>query len=301
MLLDCVIIGGGPAGLNAALVVARSGRKVILFDEDKPRNAVTQESHGFITRDGITPAEFKKVAQADLMKYPNLVIQKQRVIDIQKVDDMFTIRTMDGSIYQAKKVILSTGLIDVMPQIAGIHEFYGTSLFSCPFCDGWELKNRAVVVISSEEPHALHMTKMMYNWSKDLVVCTNGKNILSPEQKALFTKKNITVIEDEILHVEGDGGHLKKIRFKNGKEIARDGGLVATSLQQAAPFAHILGCTMNKMGSIETDLFGRTNIAGVYASGDNSNSLSQVIIAAAEGSKAAIGVISDLINEEFEN
>lgn len=301
MLLDCVIIGGGPAGLNAALVVARSGRKVKLFDEDKPRNAVTQESHGFITRDGITPAEFKKVAQVDVMKYPNVVIQKQRVIDIQKVDGIFGIGTMDGNMYQAKKVILSTGLTDIMPEIAGIHDFYGTSLFSCPFCDGWELKNRAVVVIS-EESRAFHVTKMIYNWSQDVVVCTNGKSILSPEQKELFTKKNITIIEDEILHLEGDRGHLKKIRFKNGKEIARDGGLVTTGLQQAAPFAQILGCTMNKMGGIETDLFGRTNIAGVYASGDNSISLpSQVIIAAAEGSKAAIGVISDLINEEFED
>ncbi|WP_342512397.1 NAD(P)/FAD-dependent oxidoreductase [Sporosarcina sp. FSL K6-1522] len=300
MLLDCAIIGGGPAGLNAALVVARSGRKVILFDEDKPRNAVTQESHGFITRDGITPAEFKKVAQLDLMKYPNIAVHKQRVIDIQKVDEMFHIWSMDGSSYQAKKVILSTGLTDIMPQITGIHDFYGTSLFSCPFCDGWELKNRAVVVIS-EEPRAFHMAKMMYNWSQDLVVCTNGKSILSPEQKELFTRKNITVIEDEILHLEGDRGHLTKIRFKNGQEIARDGGLVTTSLQQAAPFAQTLGCTLNKMGSIETDILGRTNIAGVYASGDNSNSLSQVIIAAAEGSKAAIGVISDMINEEFEN
>ncbi|MFJ7933333.1 NAD(P)/FAD-dependent oxidoreductase [Sporosarcina sp. NPDC096371] len=301
MLLDCVIIGGGPAGLNAALVVARSGRKVILFDEDKPRNGVTQESHGFITRDGIKPAEFKKIAQADLMKYPNLAIQKQRVIDIQKIDEVFGIWTMDGNTYQAKKVILSTGLTDIMPQIAGIHEFYGTSLFNCPFCDGWELKNRAIVVIS-EEPRAFHMTKMIYNWSQDVVVCTNGKTILSQDQKELLIKKNITVIEDEILQLEGEGGYLKKIRFKNGKEIARDGGFVTTGLQQAAQFAQTLGCNMNKMGGIETDTFGRTNIAGVYASGDNSNSLpSQLIIAAAEGSKVAIGVIGDLINEEFEN
>ncbi|MEK3889488.1 NAD(P)/FAD-dependent oxidoreductase [Bacillus sp. FSL K6-3431] len=299
MLLDCVIIGGGPSGLNASLVMARARKNLILFDEDKPRNAVTYESHGFITRDGIKPSEFKRIAKEDLMKYPNISVQNQRVIDIKKENQSFIIHTDDGHSYRSRKVILSTGLRDVMPCIEGIHDLYGTSLFSCPFCDGWELKDRPLVVIS-EDKRAFHMTKMIFNWSKDLVVCTNGKNIFTDEQKEILTKKAIKVIGHEIEILQGDNGHLQKIKFKNGKEIEREGGFVTTGLKQASSLAQTLGCAMNKMGGIETDNFGRTNIEGVYASGDNSIiAPAQLIIAAGEGSKAAIAVVGDLVNEDF--
>ncbi|MFD1736721.1 NAD(P)/FAD-dependent oxidoreductase [Bacillus salitolerans] len=299
MLLDCVVIGGGPSGLNASLVLARAKKNIILFDDDKPRNAITHESHGFITRDGIKPSEFKRKAKEDLMKYPNISVHNQRVIDIRKENQYFIIHTDDGNDYRSAKVILSTGMKDVMPDIKGMHDFYGTSLFNCPFCDGWELKDRALVVISENE-RAFHMTKMIFNWSKDLVVCTNGNKIFSKEQKELLTKNSIIVIEEKIVTLKGENGHLEKIQFNNGEEIVREGGFVTTGLEQASPLAQNLGCIMNNMGGIETDDFGRTNIEGVYASGDNRMSApSQLIIAASEGCKVAMGVISDLVNEDF--
>ncbi|UFT99953.1 NAD(P)/FAD-dependent oxidoreductase [Radiobacillus kanasensis] len=299
MLLDCVVIGGGPAGLNASLVLARGKKNVILFDEDKPRNAVTHESHGFITRDGIKPTVFKQSAKKDLMKYPNISIHNQRVTEIKKEDKSFIIHTHDGNSYRSRKVILATGLKDVMPEIEGIHNFYGVSLFSCPFCDGWELRDRALVVIPTAE-HAFHITKMIFNWSNDIVVCTNGTKMFSTEQIELLTKKNIKVLEDDILALDGDQGQLEKILFKNGEEIAREGGFVTTRLEQASSLAQKLGCSMNKMGGVEIDSLGRTNIEGIYASGDNSLSgPPQLINAASEGSKAAMGVISDLIYEDF--
>ncbi|PKG23970.1 NAD(P)/FAD-dependent oxidoreductase [Niallia nealsonii] len=299
MVLDCVVIGGGPSGLNASLVLGRAKKNIILFDEDKPRNAVTYESHGFITRDGIKPSEFKRIAKEDFKKYPNISIYNHRVIDIKKENQFFIIHTEKGHSYQSRKIILSTGLRDVMPRIEGIHHFYGTSLFSCPFCDGWELKDRPLVVISEDE-RAFHMAKMIFNWSKDLVVCTNGKNIFTDEQKQLFTKKNIQVIEGEIEALQGDNGHLQTIKFKNGKEIERKGGFVTTELKQASSLAQALGCMMNKIGGIETDNMGRTNIEGVYAGGDNAViAPAQLIIAASEGSRAAMGVVGDLVNEDF--
>lgn len=299
MVLDCVVIGGGPSGLNASLVLGRAKKNIIMFDEDNPRNAVTYESHGFITRDGIKPSEFKRIAKEELRKYPSISIQNHRVIAIKKEKQSFIIQTDEGNSYHSRKVILSTGLKDVLPRIEGINNFFGTSLFNCPFCDGWELKDRALVVISENE-RAFHMTKMIANWSKDLVVCTNGRIIFTEEQKELLTKKNIKVIGDEIEILQGENGHLQTIKFKNGKEIEREGGFVTTGLEQASSLAQTLGCAINKIGGIETDNFGRTNIQGVYASGDISiTSPAQLIIAASEGSKAAMGVISDLVNEDF--
>lgn len=298
-MFDCVIIGGGPSGLNAALVLARARKDVMLFDEDKPRNAVTHESHGFITRDGIRPSEFKRLAKQDLMKYSNLTIQNQRVVDIKKVKKNFFIYTESGNLYESRKVILATGLVDDLPSIAGIYEFYGTSMFSCPFCDGWELKDLPLVLIS-ENPSAFHKVKLIFNWSKDLVVCTNGVKVFSAEQQDILSKNQIKVIEEEIIALQGEEGQLKSIRFKNGHEIERTGGFVTVDLKQASSLAESLGCTLLQNGGIETDNFGRTNLEGVYASGDMTKATPlQVIVAASEGTKTAMGVLNDLVNEDF--
>ncbi|AYV66543.1 NAD(P)/FAD-dependent oxidoreductase [Niallia circulans] len=298
-MLDCIVIGGGPAGLNASLVLGRARMKTILFDDDKPRNSVTQESHGFITRDGIKPSQFKQLGKEELKKYPDVFFKHQQVTEIKKVNKYFIIFTDQNESYQAKKIILSTGLIDILPDIAGLHHFYGKSIYSCPFCDGWELKDRALAVLA-ENDHAFHLTKLLFNWSKNLIVCTNGKKILTKEQLDMLNNKNIKVIEHEIDRLYGDKGQLQKIIFKNGEEVDREGGFVTAELQQAVPFAEALGCTLNKMGGVETDALGRTNIEGVYASGDNTLlTPPQLINAASQGSRAASGVIADLINEEF--
>jgi thioredoxin reductase len=147
MVMDCVIIGGGPAGLNAALVLGRARRTVILFDNNAPRNAVTAESHGFITRDGISPVEFRKIAHQDIAKYPSVQLRNVKIVEVSKRGEVFELLTEQGDTVQAKKIILATGLKEILPSVPKLLNYYGKSLFSCPYCDGWELRDRPLMLL----------------------------------------------------------------------------------------------------------------------------------------------------------
>lgn len=299
MILDCVVIGGGPAGLNAALVLGRSRRKTILFDDNKPRNAVTSETHGFITRDGINPQEFKKIGQEELGRYPDVKIENQRVHRINKENTLFQVETENGEIYSAKKLILATGFKEDLPDIPGVKEFYGKSLFSCPFCDGWELSDRPLAVIANDQK-AVHMAKLVSNWTNDLIIFTNGSKVLSLEEQELLKSKGIGINEKKIAALFGEKGMLKKIQLEDESAVLREGGFIATEWKQAASFDSSLEYTLNEQGGIATDSRQRTNTEGVFACGDTRIAgPSQLIIAAAEGSMAALSVIGELVEEKF--
>lgn len=299
-LFDCAIIGGGPAGLNAALVLGRARRNTVLFDNNNPRNAVTQESHGFITRDGIKPKEFREIAHKEIGKYPSILYEKEEITSITKKDQLFELVTSNNELYQSKTIIISTGLRDVLPDIENISYYYGKSLFNCPYCDGWELRDKPLAVIIEEQTQGFHFIQTIYNWSKDLIVCTNGKPILNPEQKHLIHNKGIRIIESKIKNFEGKNGQMEKIHFENGDSAIRKGGFVLPQPIQASDFAKKLGCEYNSSGGISVDFYGRTNVPGVHAAGDASVfAPAQLIIAAADGLKAAAGVNRDLIQKEF--
>ena len=269
MLVDCAIIGGGPSGLNAALVLGRARRNVILFDNNKPRNAVTQESHGFITRDGIKPTEFRQIAHRELSKYPSVERKNTEVLSVIKNKMTFELVTSMGEKYQSKTIIISTGLKDILPSIANISDFFGKSLFNCPYCDGWELKDKPVV-------------------------CTNGKIV------HLLQNKGIKIIELKIENFIGQNGQIEQLAFEKGETVSRKGGFVLTQWIQSSDIGKELGCENNSLGGIATDSFGRTNITGVYAAGDASVIVpAQLIIAASEGSRAGAGVNMDLTQQEF--
>ena len=299
-LFDCAIIGGGPAGLNAALVLGRARRSTLLLDNNNPRNVVTQESHGFITRDGIKPQEFREIAHKDIGKYPSVIYEKKEITSITKKDQLFELIASNKELYQSKTIIISTGLKDVLPDIDNIYEYYGKSLFNCPYCDGWELQDKPLVVIIEEQIQGFHFIQTIYNWSKDLIVCTNGKSILNSEQKRLIQNKGIKIIENKIKSFVGENGLIEKAVFENGESVDIQGGFVLPQLTQSSDIAKQLGCEYNSLGGISTDSFGRTNIKGVYAAGDASIiAPAQLIIAAAEGLQAAVGVNRDLIETEF--
>ncbi|USB35137.1 NAD(P)/FAD-dependent oxidoreductase [Paenibacillus sp. YPG26] len=299
-MLDCIIIGGGPAGLSAALVLGRARRKVILFDDERPRNAVTRESHGFITRDGTTPAEFRQLAHQDIRKYTSVEFRTERVTDTIRHTDFVEVTTSRGAVYHTRKLLLATGLKEVLPDIPGIQDYYGRSLFSCPYCDGWERRDQPLAIISDDEVQARHLVVVLWNWSRQLLVCTNGKYALSLEFKEALRRKNITFNEHPIINLAGHGGQLERIRFSSHEEAILSGGFITPEWFQSSKFGESLGCAKSQSGGIVTDEYGRTSIPHVYAAGDTSLiSPSQVIIAAGEGSRAAIGINTDLAHEEF--
>jgi len=303
MIIDCAIIGGGPAGLSAALVLGRAKRNVVVFDDNQPRNAVTQESHGFLTRDGVTPDEFRRMAHQEISAYPSVGIQHARITEVSNHEGVFELVVDVSTIIQARTIILATGLRETLPAIEGIHEYYGKSLFGCPYCDGWELKDKPLIIIAEEGQSAFHMARNVWNWSRNLLVCTNGHATLTEEQKAALRKNEIQIVEDRITALVGTRGMLERVVFTTHEESARQGGFVVPQWHQASPFGALLGCEMNArdgsvVDGIMADRFGRTSVKGVYAAGEVIVP-SQLIVAAAQGSMAAAGVNMDLTQSEF--
>jgi thioredoxin reductase len=222
MLFDCAIIGGGPAGLNAALILGRARRNVILLDSNNPRNAATQESHGFITRDGIKPKEFREIAHKELGRYHSIIFAKREVTSVIKNNKndkpSFELLTSENDErYQSKSIIIATGLKDVLPNIENISDYYGKSLFHCPYCDGYELQDKPLVVIIGEQVQGFHFIQTIYNWSKGLIVCTNGEAFQNSAQKDFLQNKGIKIIEHKIKNFEGKNGQIEKIVFENEK------------------------------------------------------------------------------------
>lgn len=300
MIYDCAIIGGGPAGLNAALVLGRSRRNTVLFDDDHGRNLVVRESHGFITRDGVHPEELKRLAREDIAKYDSVELKKKRIVNVNRVTEThYELTTSEGETFHSIKILIAVGLKEKLPNIPDIEKFYGTSLFSCPYCDGWELRDQPLAVIADKM--VFRLAKEVYTWSRDLVVFTNGEGRLEEEEKKKLQAKGVVVREEAIDGLEGENGQLRSVRLEDGTLIDRTGGFVTPLWSHAADFAKELGCKQNEHGGILTDEYGRTNVWNVYAAGDAALIVpAQLVIAAGEGSAAAIGINGDLTNEYFD-
>ncbi len=297
---DCIIVGAGPAGLSSCLTLGRARRKVALFDNGTNRNRVTQESHGFITRDGIKPQEFKEIGKKELENYPSISYFDKTITEISRSlnDEKFIVTTIDGQVFIAEKVILATGIQEVFP-IPSIRDYYGKSLFSCPYCDGWELRDKPLIVLADKEEYALHMAKLVFNWSKDLTLLTNGIDI-SDEGFQVLQKRNIKIISEPIKKLIGDDGYLESIEFSSGKTIKRSGGFVIPSFYRPNQFAEQLGCEVQENGVIVTDVAGRKKKKNIYIAGEFEKlGPSSLIISAADGNKAATSVNYDLTMERF--
>lgn len=289
MLYDVVIAGGGPAGLAAALNLGRARKRVLLCDAGPPRNAAADHMHGFVTRDGIPPAEFRRIGREQLAPY-GVEVRNERVQQIEGERGRFRVELPTGSV-EARRVILCMGMIDEIPPLPGYRELWGKSIFQCPYCHGWEVRDRPFGFLSPS-PQMVDWALFLKGWSSDLAVFTDGRFEVPPELRARLSQANIRLEERRIRRLvsaepsEGNEPRLAAVEMDDGERVARE-VLFARPTQRQTELVIRTGILLDEGGFVRTDDKKQTSRPGIYAAGDLTTMLQGALLAAAAGVLAA--------------
>ncbi len=296
---DAIIVGGGPAGLSAALVLGRCRRQVLVCDAGEPRNRHSHALHGFIACEGLPPLDFLAQARHGLAPYDGVELRDCTVVDVAAATRGFDVHLDDGSVARCRKLLLATGVRDTLPPLAGIEEFYGRTVHHCPYCDGWEARGEAVAVYG-RRGRAFEMARALTAWSEDIVVCANGPSGLKAEQKRQLARNGVRLIEDRIARLDGRDGRLEAVVFEDGRRLPRRFMFFDLPAQARSELPRRLGCRMRRDGNVHCSRYEATDVPGVFIAGNIAGDVQLVVIAAAEGAKAAFGINRSLTREDFE-
>jgi thioredoxin reductase len=284
---DAVIVGGGPAGLSAALVLGRARRRVLVVDDERPANAASQGVGGLLGHDRPKPSELRERGRAQLREHPNVTLRHGGVEDAERVGDVFAVRLADGSSLSAHAIVLAHGLRYDPPPLPGIEPLWGHSAFHCAFCDGWEVRDRALALHASG-PGAVRSALLLAGWSNDVVLLTDGA--IGPSD-VLLADAGVRVRTEQIARLAGTGGRLSAVEFTRGRPERRDALFVNTRRDQPNGLAAALSCELTADGTIVTDADGRTSVPGIYAAGDAATPHSRSVAnAIGMGSRVAYAV-----------
>jgi thioredoxin reductase len=295
---DVVIIGGGPAGWSAALVLGRCRRSVVVLDDGLYRNAVSRALNGFLTRDGIAPAEFLDLARGDALRYPGVKWLQGHAADAGRDGDGFVVALDDGSRLRGRKLLLATGVVDTLPALDGIERCYGRSVHHCPYCDGWEHRDQRLAVYG-RGTHAVGLARMLSLWSADVALCTDGADDEARTCKPLLDAQGIALHEAPVRALDADGdGRLRAVVFGDGARLPCEALFLATGHRPRSPLPQRLGCRVEHGGVVRERPFEETSVEGAFVAGDASRDLLLVVVAAAEGAKAAFAINRALLVEE---
>jgi thioredoxin reductase len=295
---DAVIVGAGPAGLSAALILGRCRRRVLVCDGGHPRNAVSHALHGFLTRDGIEPAELRRVGREQLRRYPTVEVRDIEVVDAKCEHNGFAVTLSNETALSCRKLLLATGVSDELPRMEGFHTFYGRSVFHCPYCDGWEVRDQPLAICGSGE-HGTGLALELTAWSADLVLCTDGAPRLARHEVDRLACHGIGLREEPIARLEGRDGILERIVFTTGDVLERRAMFFSTGVRQGSDLAARLGCAFTAKGAVETGEYEITNVPGLYVAGDATRLVQLAIVAAAEGAEAAFAMNTAMLKEDL--
>jgi thioredoxin reductase len=291
---DTVVVGGGPAGLSGALVLGRCVRKVLVCDSGRYRNERSLALHCYMGHDGIAPADLLAHSRRQLERYRSVSLTKVTVANLVRDENAFTVHFEAADPVRARSVLVASGVVDEIPRIDGIAELYGRSIHVCPYCDGWEHRDAPVVVYGKGEKGA-SLALLLRQWTNDLVLCTDGPGEISKEDRTRLDARSIILDERPIASLEGVDGCLKAVNFRDGTHRVRQAMFFNTGQHQRSPLLARLGCRFEDDGGVACDENGATSVPGIYVAGDVSRDVQLVIVAAAEGAKAALAINTALL------
>lgn len=280
------------------MMLGRCRRNVVVCDAGEQRNLRALALHAYLTRDGIAPDEFLRLAREDVRRYPTIELRQAEIVDARRSSGGFTVLTADGSELTTRKLLLAAGVEDEIPDLEGVHELYGKSVHHCPYCDAWEWRDQPIAIYGRAEQGygtALGLTV----WSDDLVLCTDGPGGLSDGQLDELDEAGIEIREDRIVRLEGHDGMLDRIIFAEGEPLARRALFLCLGQHQRSDLAARLGCRFNAKGTVETGSCEATHVPGLYVAGDSSKEAQFVIVAAAEGAEAGMAINKALLKEDL--
>ncbi|ELZ84630.1 thioredoxin-disulfide reductase [Haloferax elongans ATCC BAA-1513] len=300
---DVLIIGGGPAGMSAALVAGRASLQAAVVNAEAPRNAVTTASHGFLTRDGAHPMELLEIAKDQLQKYDTVRYIEGKAIEARESGSGFEVELEDGTRLTTNRIVVATGRRNELEQLGlpGIEDVYGNSVYPCPFCDGYEHRNEALAVFGGKG--VSEFVPLIRNWSSDIVVFTNGTK-LDPSTVSAMNERDVQVVEEEVSQLVSTDGNLQAVELDTGDRVQRESGFVFDDCSvPSSDLPKKLGVetTMNwGMEVYDADEPGRTDVPGVYVVGDARTGFSGLMNAASEGSECVEHIVHEIAQERWQ-